>query len=73
MKRLAVSFDHCFRRDLDFEFKAFARYLAAQRRHRIVDTLAQFDGFVICRRHPGLVQPGDCLAHVAVDFDVASL
>lgn len=31
------------------------------------------DGFVICRRHPGLVQPGDCLAHVAVDFDVAGL
>jgi predicted deacylase len=31
------------------------------------------DGFVICRRHPGLVQPGDCLAHVAVDFDAAGL
>jgi hypothetical protein len=33
----------------------------------------QADGFVICRRHPGLVQPGDCLAHIAVDFDVVGL
>jgi predicted deacylase len=32
----------------------------------------QADGFVICRRHPGLVQPGDCLAHVAVEFDVST-
>ncbi len=31
------------------------------------------DGFVICRRHPGLVQPGDCVAHVAIDFDVSGL
>jgi predicted deacylase len=31
------------------------------------------DGFVICRRHPGLVQAGDCLAHVAVDLDAAGL
>jgi predicted deacylase len=32
----------------------------------------QADGFVICRRHPALVQAGDCLAHIAVDFDAAS-
>jgi len=27
------------------------------------------DGFVICRRHPALVEAGDCLAHTAIDFD----
>lgn len=31
------------------------------------------DGFVICRRHPALVEAGDCLAHTAVDFDVRRL
>jgi predicted deacylase len=36
-------------------------------------TFFKADGFVICRRHPGLVQPGDCLAHVATDFDVGAL
>jgi predicted deacylase len=29
------------------------------------------DGFVICRRHPALVQAGDCIAHTAIDFDAA--
>ena len=32
----------------------------------------QADGFVICRRHPAQVQAGDCLAHIAVDFDAGS-
>lgn len=27
------------------------------------------DGFVICRRHQALVEPGDCLTHTAIDFD----
>jgi uncharacterized protein len=31
------------------------------------------DGFVICRRHPALVQVGDCIAHTAIDYDAAHL
>jgi predicted deacylase len=31
------------------------------------------NGFVICRRHPALVEAGDCIAHVATDFDTSLL
>ena len=29
---------------------------------------ARRDGLLICRHHPGLVQPGDCLAVIAADY-----
>lgn len=34
-----------------------------------VPSFFEADGFVICKRHPALVEPGDCLAHTAIDFD----
>jgi predicted deacylase len=38
-----------------------------------VPSYFQADGFVICRRHPALVEAGDCIAHTAIDFDAAHL